>query len=170
MGAILSSSLLALVEQSRESILRRDTSLLELLVYESVRLKASVVSEDEKETGKRMVLNFGHTFGHVIEAVTGQKHGFAIAAGMEISASVSVMEGLLAEADSKYLVKLLRDFNLLIENNVTPETYARMIISDKKRSGEDISFILLESPGNAVIRKIPLKKLTDYCHSIKFRQ
>ena len=169
MGAILSSSLLALIEQSKESILRRDISLLELLVYESVRLKASVVSEDEKESGKRMVLNFGHTFGHVIEAVTGQKHGFAIAAGMEIAAAVSVMESLLGEADSKYLVNLLRDFNLLKENNVSPETYARMIISDKKRSGEDISFILLESPGKAVVKKIPVKKLADYCHSIRFR-
>lgn len=169
MGAILSSSLLALVEQSKEMIIRRDTSLLELLVYESVRLKASVVTEDEKESGKRMVLNFGHTFGHVIEAVTGQKHGFAIAAGMEIAVAVSVMEGVIGEADKKYLVKLLLDFNLLKENNVSPETYARMIISDKKRSGDEISFILLESPGNAVIKKIPVKKLVDYCHSIKLR-
>jgi 3-dehydroquinate synthase len=162
MGAILSNSLLTRIEQNKERILRRDNSLMEELIFESVSLKASIVSQDEKESGPRMILNFGHTFGHIIEAVTGQKHGLAVASGMEIAAAISVQEGLLPEAECMRLVSLLKEFGLLKDHNISSEICGKLFTGDKKRNGEDISFVLLEAAGKAVIRKIPVKKLVQY--------
>jgi 3-dehydroquinate synthetase len=140
---------------------------MEELISESVRLKASVVREDEKESGRRMILNFGHTFGHVIEAVTGQKHGMAVASGMEIASVISVQEGLLQESESNRLISLLKGFGLLNDYHISQDICEGVIMSDKKRKGEEISFVLLEEPGRTVIKKIRVKKLVQYIDSIK---
>jgi 3-dehydroquinate synthase len=170
MGAILNKSLLSSIEKNKENIMRRETRLMESLVYESIRLKAAVVSEDEKESGKRKILNFGHTFGHVIEAATGQKHGLAVASGMEIAVLISVLEVALPEADSKHLIGLLEDFNLLKDHDIPAEIYEKMIGNDKKRENADVSFILLEAEGKAVIKKIPVSKLSGYLDIIEKRK
>jgi 3-dehydroquinate synthase len=162
MGAALSKSLLDSIEKNKEMIMARETKLMESLVYESVRLKADIVSEDEKESGKRKILNFGHTFGHVIEAVTGQKHGLAIASGMKIAAVISVLEGMLQESESKHLIGLLGYFSLLKDHDISVEVYEKMIGTDKKREGADVSFVLLEAEGKALIKKISVKRLTGY--------
>jgi 3-dehydroquinate synthase len=167
MGAILNDSLLGMVEQNGDKIAKRDISLMESLVYESVRLKASVVREDEKESGRRMILNFGHTFGHVIEAVTGQKHGLAVAAGMKIAAEISVLEGLMEEADCNRLISVLNEFQLIRDHEVSADRYEKLITNDKKRQGENVSFVLLESLGKAVIKEIPVKRLTGYLDRLK---
>lgn len=167
MGAVLSNSLMTQIEQNKERILNRDVALMEELISESVRLKASVVREDEKESGRRMILNFGHTFGHVIEAVTGQKHGMAVASGMEIASVISVQEGLLQESESNRLISLLKGFGLLNDYHISQDICERVIMSDKKRKGEEISFVLLEEPGRTVIKKIRVKKLVQYIDSIK---
>jgi 3-dehydroquinate synthase len=167
MGAILSSSLLDSIENNKDNILRRETSLMESLVYESVRLKADIVAEDERESGRRKILNFGHTFGHILEAVTGQKHGLAVASGMEIAAAISVLEGVLPESESKHLRILLSTFNLLKDHDIPAETFRKMISTDKKREGADISFVLLEAIGKAVVKKIPSRKLSGYLDIIE---
>jgi 3-dehydroquinate synthase len=165
MGAILDASLLYDIEANKSTILKRDDKILGKLIDRSVRLKASVVAEDEKESGKRMILNFGHTYGHVIEAVTSMKHGFAVAAGMVLAAGLSSKEGLLDNSSSDRLQRILDEFGLLIKYEVTPEKVYKKISGDKKKMGEEINFILIGPVGRATISKMPVKKLVDYYES-----
>jgi len=163
MGVIMDSNLLDDIENNREAILRRDTLILESLVSRSVRLKASVVTEDERESGLRMILNFGHTFGHVIETAGDQKHGFAVASGMVIAAGISEQEGLLSVKELTQLVELLKSFDLLKKHHIPAARFSEIIAKDKKKRGDEISFVLLEGTGKAVVRNLSVDNLMkDY--------
>lgn len=162
MGAIMDRSLIETIEARKDSVLKRDESLMQSLVARSVKLKAAIVSEDERESGIRMILNFGHTFGHVIETIGVQKHGFAVASGMVIAAAISNREGLLSVNDLTQLTGILQNFCLLRKFDISPEKFREMIASDKKKKGSDMSFVMIESPGKAVIRKMSINKLAEY--------
>jgi 3-dehydroquinate synthetase len=164
-GAILDGSLLEDISAQRSSILNRDEKILAPLIERSVKLKASVVAEDEREAGNRMILNFGHTFGHVIESSTSMKHGYAIASGMAISAGISVSEGILEKKEAGRLKKILGDFGLLTKFNIPEDVLLKKISGDKKKKGNDISFVLIGPVGKATIAKIPVKKLIEYYKS-----
>ncbi len=159
MGYILDSHLLRDIENNREEILKRDTSLMELMVSRSVSLKASVVREDERESGKRMILNFGHTFGHVIETLGKQKHGFAVASGMVLAAGISQQEGLLSVKELTRLVDLLKYFGLLKKYSIPTSGFGEMISKDKKKRGNEVSFVLIGEPGKAIVRNLTVEKL-----------
>ena len=78
----------------------REHKIIEEIIFESIKTKAKIVTKDEKETGVRALLNFGHTFGHAIEASGKYKkilHGEAVAKGMLIASKISLLEGLLTE-------------------------------------------------------------------------
>jgi 3-dehydroquinate synthase len=169
MGFILDNTLVAKIERNREKIIRRDTRVIEPLIARSIKLKASVVSDDEKESGKRMILNFGHTFGHIIETFEKQKHGFAIAYGMKIAAGISVVNGLLSEKEEAKLNRILESFNIIHEIKLTASKFEEMLISDKKKKGDKISFILLESIGRAVIKEFTFKELVKLYKSVQDR-
>jgi 3-dehydroquinate synthase len=164
-GAILDPGLLDEIEVNKEKILERDEKLLSDLIIRSVRLKATVVAEDEKESGKRMILNFGHTFGHVIETETSMKHGFAVASGMVIAAGISVDKGLLERRFYDRLISMLKDFGLLLEYKIPSEMVSLKISGDKKKKGNEINFILIGPPGKATIHKIPVSNLVEYYKS-----
>ncbi len=89
--------LFELIENNCDEILERKPDLLADLVARSVRFKASVVTSDERETGVRRILNFGHTYGHVIEMQKSVKHGFAVAAGMELATQYSLLKGYISD-------------------------------------------------------------------------
>ena len=86
--------LFEMIENNHEGIMKRDTELLSMLISMAVKFKASVVSEDEKETGLRRILNFGHTYGHAIEMYKSFRHGFAVASGMELAADFIRVKGI----------------------------------------------------------------------------
>jgi 3-dehydroquinate synthase len=109
-----------------------------------------------------MILNFGHTYGHVIETVSAMKHGFAVASGMVLAAGLSFEEGLLEKKHYDRLIRLLNDFGLLREYKISPETVSSKISGDKKKKGDEISFVLIGPPGVATIRKIGVKRLVGY--------
>ncbi|MBP8959691.1 MAG: 3-dehydroquinate synthase [Bacteroidales bacterium] len=160
MGLIMDKALFTDIEQNVENIINRNTTLLEYLISVSLSLKSAVVMEDEKETsGERMILNFGHTFGHVIETVAGLKHGYAVASGMVISADMSVQKGMLNLGERDRIRNLLQRFGLLKEYNIPQSVFEGMIMKDKKKQGNDINFVLLESPGKAVVRKMSLQEI-----------
>jgi len=168
MGLIMDYNLFSLAEQNRGRLLNRDIELLEYMISVSVELKASVVREDEKEvSGKRMILNFGHTFGHVIETMAEMKHGFAVAAGMVIASDISVQAGLLEPAARDRIVNLLKELKLIKEYNVPDAVFEEMLLKDKKKQGDNISFVLLESPGKAVISKINTRELMEFYKVLK---
>ena len=85
-----------IIETNVKKIIIRDEKILKLIIEESIKTKSNIVTKDEKETGIRAILNFGHTFGHAIEAYNGFKnitHGAAITLGMVIASKISYYEG-----------------------------------------------------------------------------
>jgi 3-dehydroquinate synthase len=128
--------------------------------------KAEVVAGDEREEGQRALLNYGHTFGHAIEAGVGYGgwlHGEAVAAGMVLAARLSRRMGLLEQADVTRLVSLLRRARL----PVTPpelgvERYFELMAHDKKVQGGLLRFILLRRLGEAfVTAEVPSAAVED---------
>ena len=161
-GIIGDAGLVSEIERNVTPILDRNILLLNRLIARSVQMKASVVNEDERESGRRMILNFGHTFGHAIESLTGMKHGFAVAAGMMIAADISLKAGILKPEERNRLFKLLDSFKLLGYYNISYEKIKEYISQDKKKSGEAVNFVMLEKCGNAIVKSITVTELLDY--------
>ena len=110
-GVIASRSLFDSVDRNLKALFKRDSTVLAPVVTECCRIKARVVAEDEFERGPRRVLNFGHTVGHALEAVTGYKrfrHGEAIGYGMRVATSISVRRGLMSNEDGDRVGDLLQ--------------------------------------------------------------
>jgi 3-dehydroquinate synthase len=151
-----------LIEQSFTEIMNRDRDLLTVLVAKSVKFKASVVSEDERENGLRRILNFGHTYGHAIELQKAVKHGFAVASGMELAAEFSFERGLIRTCDKERIINLLRKFGLLETHIISDDQIEQLILHDKKKSGADIHFVFTEGIGKAVVEKISVGDVIDF--------
>ena len=123
-----------------------DKKALQVAIKKAVETKADVVAKDEKEHGLRAALNYGHTFGHIIENETKYKkylHGEAVAIGMVMANALSVRVGLMSEAEAQRVQKLLEKYNLptdyAIENI---ESFYEAFFLDKKSSDASITFIL----------------------------
>jgi len=109
-GVIASPDLFAKVQRHLPAIFDHDAGLLAAIVAECCRIKAKVVASDERESGPRRVLNFGHTIGHALEALTGYRrfrHGEAIGYGMLAAARISAMRGLMKADDEQALAKVV---------------------------------------------------------------
>ena len=154
--------LFGLIENNYDSILNRDKKLLTTLVARSVKFKASVVTEDEKETGLRRILNFGHTYGHAVEIQKAIKHGFAVASGMELATDFSYEKGLLSLVEKDRILGLLKRFELLGKHDIPDEQIQRLIMHDKKKSGTDIHFVFTGGIGSAVVNKISIVEIIDF--------
>ena len=126
-------------------------------------LKREVVVEDERDTGRRMLLNFGHTLGHAYELAGNYEtwtHGQAVAAGMVAAARIGVNMGVTpAKGVVEFLTRLCEAFGLPTTIDCTMADYAAAIGRDKKGSGEDISFILLDTLGAAHAHKMSREAL-----------
>jgi len=137
----------------------RDALVLEETIKQAVQTKADVVAQDEKEHGIRAALNYGHTFGHVIENETGYKkylHGEAVAIGMVMANETSVAMGLMSEAEASSVKELLVKYNLPTSYTVAnTESFYKTFYLDKKSSDSSITFILPVGIGGV--------KITDQC-------
>jgi 3-dehydroquinate synthase len=156
-GAIADAQMFSFIEANAANALALDLGIIEKLVYESVKIKAAVVNQDELETGERRKLNFGHTFGHAIEKTTGISHGEAVSLGMLIACAVSEAKGLLKTADTRRLQHLLQDLALPTEIEVDAEKVWDALQKDKKREGGSIYFVLLEQIGHAVVKRLSIE-------------
>jgi 3-dehydroquinate synthase len=154
-AAICSLPLLRYLEQKLPEILNCQTKALEHIVLAAARIKADVVAVDEKETGLRMILNFGHTVGHAFEAATDFrkfKHGEAIAWGMIAVLEYSREVELLLPEDAQRLIQLIRRVGPLPSIRSIPfESIWKALIHDKKFREGDIRMVLLHSLGKAAI-------------------
>ena len=155
-GAIRSVELFAWLEQSMEALLARDEDAMGHAVIESCRIKAEIVAMDERETGERALLNFGHTFGHAIEVGTGYGawlHGEAVAAGMVLAGELSVRVTGLPAAESVRLRQLLSRFGLPVHPpTLGADRYLELMARDKKVEAGRLRLVLLEALGRATIR------------------
>jgi 3-dehydroquinate synthase len=150
------------IEGNYKGLMNREYQLMTRLVGRSVRFKAAVVTEDEKETGLRRILNFGHTFGHAIEMQTGVKHGFAVAAGMELATDFSLEKGLIDKADRDRIMNMLSKFGLVHRYEIPSDRIEPLVMHDKKKSGSGIHFVFTAGIGKAVYEKISLAEVIDF--------
>lgn len=150
-GAVADRGYFDLLLESREQILLRDPSTLAGLVARSVEIKAEVVAEDEREHGKRAVLNFGHTVGHAVEAAAGYAllHGEAVATGMALEAELGVRLSVTDAADAKLLRTALERFNLPTElpAGVRADRLIEAMRHDKKSRDHKIRASLIKRIG-----------------------
>lgn len=143
-------------------------------VQRSVEIKAWVVSQDEKEAGLRAVLNFGHTFGHAIEAGMGYGvwlHGEGVGAGMVMAAHLSEKLGLVDAAFVQRLTQLIERAGLptrgaILDEDDNAGAYLEHMRVDKKAEAGEIRFVLIDGPGKAVMRSAPdalVREVIDAC-------
>jgi len=151
-----------LIESSYKEIINRNTDLLNILVTRSVRFKAKVVSEDERESGIRRILNFGHTFGHAVEMQKSVKHGFAVASGMELATELSFAKDLISISEKDRIITLLRKFGLIEKHDLQDDQIERLVLHDKKKTGSDIHFVFTDGIGSALVRKVSTIELIDF--------
>ena len=155
-GLIRDEGFVAWLEQNVEKLLACDAGALAHAVRRCCEIKAAVVAEDERETGVRALLNFGHTFGHAIESGLGYGkwlHGEAVAAGMVMAADLSRRMGYIAQADVERVVALLKRARLPVAPpDIAPGRMLELMAVDKKAEGGKLRFVLLDRIGAASIR------------------
>jgi 3-dehydroquinate synthase len=156
------TELFEMIENRSDDILSRNPDLLAMLVAKSLRFKGSVVSEDEKETGLRRILNFGHTYGHAIELQRAVKHGFAVAAGMEIATDFSLERGYISRNERDRIISLLKRFRLIGKLELTDDQMENLVVHDKKKSGQDIYFVFTRGIGKAIVEKVPIHDILGF--------
>jgi 3-dehydroquinate synthase len=153
-GLIRDAALFRFIESHREAIDRGDPTALEKMVAASIRIKAEVVAADERELGVRMLLNFGHTLGHAIEAASGYRallHGEAIAWGMIAALHISRRRNLVTAAAAHRIETLIRYFQPPPLPPISSKRLLRTSAGDKKNRGGVRRFVLLQGLGNAVV-------------------
>lgn len=152
-GAIADVDYLRQVEQNMPALLNRDPALLALVVKRSCEIKADVVSKDEKEGGLRAILNFGHTFGHAIEAGMGYGqwyHGEAVGCGMVIAAELCKRMGRLTAEDAARLKKVVIEARLpALPPKLGVDKFMELMAHDKKNDAGAIKYVLLNGLGAA---------------------
>ena len=154
-GFIRDADFLDWLENNIDRLNALEPEALAYAVERSCQNKAEVVANDERETGERALLNFGHTFGHAIEAGMGYGswlHGEAVAAGMVMAARFSEKLGVIGKADVQRVVDLLMRARLPVAApELGADRYLDLMGHDKKVEGGKIKFILMRKPGEAFI-------------------
>jgi 3-dehydroquinate synthase len=152
-GVIADPGMFGYLEKNFDKVLRRDRGALEYLIPANVKIKARVVSQDERESGLREILNFGHTFGHALETVTGYRryqHGEAVAWGMMAAALLGHEIGVTPADDASRIVALVRRLGRLPAwPQVAPEGLIAAMGADKKTRAGKLRFVLLRRIGKA---------------------
>jgi len=155
-GLALDAAFFEWIEQNIAALVARKPETLTHAVRRSCELKARIVAEDERESGARALLNFGHTFGHAIEAGTGYGawlHGEAVAAGMVMAAELSLLMGHLKKTEVGRVRDLLKRAGLPAAGPaLAPERLMELMALDKKAAKGRTRFVVLEGVGRAVLR------------------
>jgi 3-dehydroquinate synthase len=155
-GPIADAAFLGWIESNLEALRARDKSALAYAVRRSCEIKAEVVGQDERESGLRAILNFGHTFGHAIEAGLGYGawlHGEAVGCGMVMAADLSARLGLIEPAYAARLARLIERAGLPVRGPALGAArYLELMRHDKKAEGGEIRFVVIEAPGRAGVR------------------
>ena len=162
-GLIRDGAFFEWLDQNIGRLVAREPEALAYAIEQSCRNKAEVVALDERESGVRALLNFGHTFGHAIETATGYGtwlHGEAVAAGMVLAAELSSRIGRIDEEALSRIVGLLKRARLPVRPpDLGAERYLDLMGHDKKVEGGRLKFVLLERIGRAFVTEAPHAEL-----------
>jgi 3-dehydroquinate synthase len=175
-GPIADMDFLAWLEAHMDALLAREPAALAHVVKRSCEIKAWVVGQDEREAGLRAILNFGHTFGHAIEAGLGYGewlHGEGVGCGMVMAAHLSLRLGLVDAMFVSRLTQLVAKAGLPVKGPILSAAdnagrYLELMRVDKKSEAGDIKFVLIDGPGRAVVRGAPepmVRQVIDFCCS-----
>jgi 3-dehydroquinate synthase len=162
------------IEANIDALMAREPAALAHAVKRSCEIKAWVVGQDEREAGLRAILNFGHTFGHAIEAGLGYGqwlHGEAVGCGMVMAAHLSQRLGLVDAAFVARLTQLIQNAGLPVTGPRLSETdnagrYLELMRVDKKAEGGEIRFVVIDGPARAAVRSAPdtlVREVIDLC-------
>ena len=142
-----------IIEKNSEKIVQRNEKILKLIIEESIKTKSKIVTKDERENGIRAILNFGHTFGHAIEAYNNYQnmtHGAAITLGMIIAAKVSLFEGHIKEYQLDNIINMTESLGLITDHKKYKYSHLKKYIqSDKKVMDGKLNLILIDKNLNA---------------------
>ena len=150
---IKNKKLYKLLELNGNKVLKKEPKILEEIITESIKTKAKIVTEDEKEQGIRAILNFGHTFGHAIEAYEKYKgitHGEAITLGMVIALRISLLEKHISNTKFSKFVSLIK--SLQLNTNFKKYKYSKLkkfLMNDKKVADGELNLVLINKSGYA---------------------
>jgi 3-dehydroquinate synthase len=163
-GLLGDAEFLSWLEANMAKLVARDHDALAYAVQRSCEMKAEIVSQDEKETGVRALLNLGHTFGHAIEAGLGfgtWLHGEAVGAGMVLAAALSHELGWISQADLERTIRVMEAAGLpTIAPNLGLEAWLEHMSHDKKVEAGRLRFVLLKALGQAeIVDNVPLEQL-----------
>ena len=173
-GPIADMPFLTWIENSLDALLAGDPAALSHAVRRSCEIKADVVGQDERESGVRAILNFGHTFGHAIESGLGYGawlHGEGVGCGMVMAAHLSHRLGLVDAPFVQRLTRLVERAGLPIKAPVlraqdNAGRYLELMRVDKKAEAGEIRFIVIDGPGKAALRTAPdslVREVIDLC-------
>ncbi len=158
-GVIRDQEFFSWLEKNVPALLNLDEAKLIHAIKRSCEIKADIVEVDEKEGSIRAILNFGHTFGHAIEALAGYgewKHGEAVAVGMIVASKIAQQKGLCDAEDLARLESLLRAMKLPVNPPQFPlEDYILAMQRDKKVKQGTLTLVLNQGIGQVVLQKIP---------------
>jgi len=166
-GVIRDAAFLEWIDANAARLRARDRAALAHAIRRSCEIKAAVVAEDERETGSRALLNFGHTFGHAIESGLGYGtwlHGEAVAAGMVLAARFSARQGRIPAAAAERLVAVMNKLGLPVDApEMSPERWLEYMGRDKKNRDGRVTLILLDALGTAsIVNDTPSSELRAF--------
>src|SRR5579884_2985089 len=154
-GVIADAKLFHILAHRVADVLGREAAILERVISDSVRIKADVVSADEKEGGLRRILNFGHTFGHALEAATQYErflHGEAVAFGMNAAVRLAMLEHRIADADARAILDCIAAYGPIPPlDGIDAGDLARRLVSDKKTVRGRVHFVLPTKIGEVAV-------------------
>ncbi len=169
-GPIMDMEFLEWIERNIEALAARDAPALAHAVVRSCELKARVVAQDERDEGLRAILNFGHTFGHAIEAGMGYGqwlHGEGVGCGMVMAAHLSQRLGGIDAAFVERLTQLIRKAGLPVKGPpLGADRYLDLMRHDKKAEAGEIKFVVIDGPGRAAVRHAPdalVREVIEQC-------
>ncbi len=173
-GVIGDPRLFSFLETRIEQLVQREAAALDFVIPRCIRAKANVVGRDERESGLREILNFGHTFAHAFETATAYRrylHGEAVGWGMIAAARLAERTGLLAPAEALRIEKLVRRVGPLpplpAEASSAPARLVRIMGSDKKTRGGQLRFVLASRIGHAqTVPGIPIRSVQSVLASL----
>jgi 3-dehydroquinate synthase len=169
-GPIADMAFLDWLGANVQALMARQTQALAHAVRRSCEIKAWVVGQDEREAGLRAILNFGHTFGHAIEAGLGYGkwlHGEAVGCGMVMALHLSQRLGLIDAAFVDRITALLRMAGLpTVGPALGADRYLELMRVDKKAEAGEIRFVVIDRPGSAAVRVAPddlVRQVIEHC-------
>jgi len=171
-GIIRNRRIFEFMEENRERILQREPSALEWLTAEAVRVKAAVVSEDEREQGLRRILNFGHTLGHALEAETRYRrflHGEAVAWGMVGAAMISAGMKVCSTETAQRIINAVLAYAPLPVVEVRARAILHRLMHDKKTVHDKVHFVLPVDIGKVeIVNNVPEKAVLQAVEELRY--